>query len=104
MHKQSNPNAKTKYHLNIDRETELYVIDKAKRNEKKRELVPVKVNAKTVIFIDKNRDKQQAVEEFKRKLEMADKPVNKSPAIKEKPTKQKPEKVYKRGPYNKKRR
>lgn len=56
-------------HLNIDRDTELKVISQSKAFEKRKRLVPVRVNAKTIIFIDRDRDKEKAVADFIRKIE-----------------------------------
>lgn len=52
----------------IDRHTELKAIDKSSKSEKKRQLVPVRVNDKTVIFIDKARDKEEAISFFLNRL------------------------------------
>lgn len=102
--KNTDPNAKTKFHLNIDRETELLVIQKAHKKESKRPLVPVRVNAKTIIFIEKGRDKKKAVDDFLSKLDRDDKVINRSSAIKPKPETPKKREALIRGNYKTKNR
>ena len=69
MSRKPNPRSKTMSHLNIDRDTELKIISQSKATEKRKSLVPARVNAKTIIFIDRDRDKEKAVADYLRKIE-----------------------------------